>query len=93
VVVGARALNRQAFHHLGNELQLAAVDSIVRAVGDEGQVAETLLRIEELDNGVLPIFLVDGAVDLDAMVPELGLEAEFVVDQVSGRYWVGVSYW
>ena len=66
LVVRARSLHRQALGHAGHDLQLAASDPVVRSVGDEGQIAEALLRVEELDDGVLPVFLVDGAVDLHA---------------------------
>ena len=53
----------QAAHGLVDELQLDALHLVVRTVDVECQVAQTLLRVEELGLHVGPLFLVDRTVE------------------------------
>ena len=80
VVVGARALQRQPVGDPRVDLQLDALDVVVRAVDAEGGVAE-LGGVEEQQLNVVPLHVVRGHVHLQAVVEELGLHADLVVGQ------------
>ena len=77
----ARALERQALGKAGDELDLEALDPVTRPVDGEGRVAQ-VHRIEQRQLNVLPLHVVGGHVDHEAMLEELALEADLVVDQL-----------
>ena len=79
-VPGTRSLHGEPLGDPRHHLQLDAGDAVVRAVDDEGRVAERR-RVVERELHVVPVHLVHGAVELQAMVEEFGLEADLVVGE------------
>src|SRR5215831_12075444 len=74
----------EAFSDPSDKRDLDTADAVVRSVGGEGQVARDA-RIEDRDLGVLPVFLINRAVELEAAVQPLGLPACLVVGERIGR--------
>ena len=80
---GRPALGRESFGEHGDERSLHTSNPIVRSVGVEADIPEHA-RIEEGHLHVLPIFLVNRSVPLQAPVEELRLPAELAVGQIIG---------
>ena len=81
-VPGGRSGDRQAVRHAGDDGGFDPPDAVARPVGRESQVAEPALRVEEAGLSVAPDFLIDRAVELNAVIEPLGLPADLVVRHV-----------
>src|SRR6202044_2417799 len=80
LVIRGRGLQGQALQEARGDRGLEAANAIVGAVRGEGEIAK-LAGIEERELNVVPVFLVDGSIELDAVVEECGLPADLLVGQ------------
>src|SRR5579872_7019082 len=70
--------------HASHQLGLHSTHPIIRPVGGKNEIAEPSLWVEEEDLDVLPILLIDGSVELDALIEPLGLPSDLIVRQRIG---------
>ncbi len=74
-------MNREPIGHAGDQLKLLAANQVRRPIDGEGGTPQ-VHGIVQLQLHIVPIHPVDRCIDLQSVVEQFALEANFVVDEV-----------
>src|SRR3984885_13187425 len=82
-VPGSPSLRRQALGNHCDKRRFHTANPIVRSIRGESDIAE-FPRVKKVDLHIVPVFLIDRPVPLQAVIEELCFPAELVVGQIVG---------